>query len=380
MVIAIALVAILAVVGVSVRDRYFNPDWNIEDDLYGNVFPSVIVSTAMTDKQTIVKNDTNVLGNSKNPFAIRIYNKIINNRIRIEIEESEFFYRSVFEVMVPEMNKTYIIYPDIPWKYEALKRNRQSRPFTLNVSLHSGAVAKSYKSRTLSMRSINECLLGYKDLKSDYHSTSYFYAAYVNEEDPVIDEILREALETKIVRNFVGYQFNRPERVKKEVFAIWYALQKRGFKYSSLTNTSLSSQSLFTQRVRMIDDSFRAHQLNCVDGCVLMASILKGVGIDPILVRIPGHMFLGFYLDRQHKRVAFLETTAIGGVDVVNKEKELGVLQTQNLSLTRFNAAMDAGNKKFADNEKHFKERKNPNYMFLEINKNVRRVVQPIGQ
>ncbi|MBR2623683.1 MAG: hypothetical protein IKC96_00955, partial [Paludibacteraceae bacterium] len=41
---------VLAVAGYYVHGAFFNTDWSIEDDLYGNVFPSVVISTANADR------------------------------------------------------------------------------------------------------------------------------------------------------------------------------------------------------------------------------------------------------------------------------------------------------------------------------------------
>lgn len=79
------------------------------------------------------------------------------------------------------------------------------------------------------MRSINECPLGYVDDKMKFHDTGEFFAAYVNEEHPQIDKLLREALDTRIVNRFLGYQGNahQSENVDKQVYALWNVLQKR---------------------------------------------------------------------------------------------------------------------------------------------------------
>ena len=117
---------------------------------------------------------------------------------------------------------------------------------------------------------------------------------------------------------FLGYQGNahQSENVDKQVYALWNVLQKRNFKYSSTTNTSLSSNVVYTQRVRTLDDALESSQINCVDGSVLLASLMKAININPILVRIPGHMFVGYYTDKSHKNMNFLETTMIGDVNL----------------------------------------------------------------
>ena len=53
-----------------------------------------------------------------------------------------------------------------------------------------------------------------------------------------------------------------------------------------------------------------------MDGSVLFASLLRAINIEPILVRTPGHMFVGYYTDNSHKDMNFLETTMIGDVDL----------------------------------------------------------------
>eukprot|EP00975_Prorocentrum_lima_P029234 6138283-Prorocentrum_lima.AAC.1 len=70
--------------------------------------------------------------------------------------------------------------------------------------------------RTFSVRSINECLLGYVSNGTKFHDTSIFFAAYVNEENPMIDQLLREALNTRIVNRFLGYQSKAKGAVDKQ--------------------------------------------------------------------------------------------------------------------------------------------------------------------
>ena len=81
-------------------------------------------------------------------------------------------------------------------------------------------------------------------------------------------------------------------------------------------DSSLSSNVVYTQRVRTLDDALESSQINCVDGSVLLASLMKAININPILVRIPGHMFVGYYTDKSHKNMNFLETTMIGDVNL----------------------------------------------------------------
>ena len=57
-------------------------------------------------------------------------------------------------------------------------------------------------------------------------------------------------------------------------------------------------------------------KINCVDGSVLFASLLRAINITPVLIQIPRHMFVGYYTDASKKHLEVLETTMIGDVDL----------------------------------------------------------------
>lgn len=92
--------------------------------------------------------------------------------------------------------------------------------------------------------------------------------------------------------------------------------RKEGSNTAPSATAALSSNVVFTQRVRTFDDALQSAQINCVDGSVLFASLLKAININPILVRVPGHMFVGYYTDRLHQETHFLETSMIGDVNL----------------------------------------------------------------
>ena len=71
----------------------------------------------------------------------------------------------------------------------------------------------------------------------------------------MIDHLLREALNTRIVNRFLGYQ-GSPEAVDNQVYALWNVLQKRNFRYSSVSNTSLSSNVVSLNVFVHSDDAF----------------------------------------------------------------------------------------------------------------------------
>lgn len=378
-------VAVVAL-AVFVYRLYASPsDFEITDDLGGNIFPSAILSVATTDAQVIQPSDSVYVGNPKSCVAVRLRSRNPYSRVRIDVAETPFFSHSVSEFVLPEARTEYTIYPDIIWDYEALKNNNQAEPISVAVTVEMNGKDLGQRVRTFSVRSINECLLGYVTHGTKFHDTGIFFAAYVNEENPSIDKVLREALNTRIVNRFLGYQNMTPEGVDKQVYALWNVLQKRNFRYSSISNTSLSSNVVYSQRVRTFDDALESSQINCVDGSVLFASLLRAINIEPILIRTPGHMFVGYYTDSSHKNMNFLETTMIGDVDLDDffPDEQLdstmvGKSQNQMSRLT-FEKSKEYARKKYEENKEGIHSGR-LNYMFLEISKEVRRRIQPIGK
>lgn len=371
-----------------VMKRPFADDYELVDQLGGNLFPSAILSVATTNTQVIPPMSGAYVGNPKSCVAIKLKSGRANTVVRIELAETPFYARSVSTFVLPKEHTEYIIYPDILWRYNALRNNEQAEPISVVANVEVDGKDLGQKVRTFSVRSINECLLGFNkqlpDGRTRYVSTRLFYAAYVNEENPLIDKVLREALNTRIVRRFLGYQ-STPEMVDKQVYALWYVLQKRNFKYSSVSYSSLSSNVVYAQRVRTFEDALNSSQINCVDGSVLFASLLRAINITPVLVQMPGHMFVGYYTDSVKKNLTFLETTMIGDVDLDDyfPDEKLDSTRTTKsqgeMSRLTFEKSKEYALREYMRVKDKVQANK-PNYLFVEINKNVRRNVQSIGK
>ena len=371
-----------------VMKRPFAAAYELVDQLGGNLFPSAILSVATTNTQVIPPMSGEYVGNPKSCVAIKLKSGHANTVVRIELAETPFYARSVSTFVLPKERTEYIIYPDILWRYNALRDNEQAEPISVVANVEVDGKDLGQKVRTFSVRGINECLLGFNkqlpDGRTRYVSTRLFYAAYVNEENPLIDKVLREALNTRIVRRFLGYQ-STPEMVDKQVYALWYVLQKRNFKYSSVSYSSLSSNVVYAQRVRTFEDALNSSQINCVDGSVLFASLLRAINITPVLVQMPGHMFVGYYTDSAKKNLTFLETTMIGDVDLDDyfPDEKLDSTRTTKsqgeMSRLTFEKSKEYALREYMRVKDKVRANK-PNYLFVEINKNVRRNVQSIGK
>lgn len=363
-------------------------EFEIMDELAGNIFPSSIISLATTDELVVIPSDSNYIGNPKSGIGIRLRSKSHNSRVRVEIAETPFSNHSISEFILPKGRNIYTVYPEMVWKYDALRNNQQATPMSIVATVTVDDRTSSLRVRTFSMRSINECMYGYYKVadgkRGAFVNTPLFFAAYVNEDNPLIDKILREALNTRLVNRFLGYQKDST-MVVRQVYALWNVLQRRQFKYSSISNSSLGSNVVFAQRVRTLEDALSTSQINCVDGSVLFASLMRAVNIDPILVLMPGHMFVGFYTDKQHNHKLFLETSMIGNInmdDYFPDEKLDSTLvgKSQNeMSRITFDSSLRYAADRYSSDSIQI-DQQSPGYMFLEVSNEVRRKIQSIGR
>ena len=147
-----------------------------------------------------------------------------------------------------------------------------------------------------------------------------------------------------------------------------------------LRNTVPSATAVFRRTLSLrsvsvlFDDALLSAQINCVDGSVLFASLLKAINLNPVLVRVPGHMFVGYYTDASHRNIHFLETSMIGDVnldDFFPEEKldstMMGKSQ-ESVSRLLFEKSKEYATRIYKENEKLIHSGK-VNYMFLEIDK-----------
>ncbi len=134
-----------------------------------------------------------------------------------------------------------------------------------------------------------------------------------------------------------------------------------------------------------MEDALSTSQINCVDGSVLFASLLRAINIDPILVLKPGHMFVGFYTDKRHENKLFLETSMIGNIDFDDyfPDEAIDSLFTgksQNeMSRITFQKSIEYASDKYVADSLMIREEQ-PGYMFLELSDKVRSKIQSIGK
>lgn len=121
-------------------------------------------------------------------------------------------------------------------------------------------------------------------------------AAFVTPNHPEIARILKTA--SNILEDWTGnpsfdaYQSLSPDRVKKQIGAIFEAIVGFGLVYC-VPPASFENEG---QRIRMCDTIFSQRLGTCVDMAILFASCIEAIGLNPLLIITKGHAFAGAWL------------------------------------------------------------------------------------
>lgn len=143
-----------------------------------------------------------------------------------------------------------------------------------------------------------------------------FIASWITPHDPRVEEILRAAKEFMPGRRLPGYEPEKSadeqaQMTYTEARAIYKALQQAGVSYvkSSLT---LGAHQEASERVRMPDDSLRDLSANCIDGVVMYASLFENLGMEPVVLLVPGHAYVGVRESPKDSKYLYIETAITG--------------------------------------------------------------------
>lgn len=361
--------------------------WRFTETPYNR--PTVATATQRPqedDQEEAKEPDPYMLGDQFGLVGVSIKAPKANAQVTITLKENELMAAATWSGELAEERKDYSIAPKVNYKFDRLRKVTQQVPMNVAFEVEVDGESAGEKTETVQVRSINDCpfavsnseeTLDEENASAGSTEMGWMFAAYVNENRPMLDKVLQEALEPKIVGAFRVTTHEHDETLK-QVFAIWSALQKRGIQYSSTTTTPGVSENVKSQYVRFVDQSLANTQANCVDGSVLLASILRKISIEPFLVTVPGHMYVGFYLGAGKSQFAALETTILGLPDVADEKKPnepaaLSALRDKLDAAVRarrdwktFAKALQTGTEDLAKNKEKI-DAEDPNYQWIDL-------------
>ena len=305
----------------------------------GAIYPSLILATATIkdDGSPDDPSDATHYGDPMANLGVLLRNVRKDDKITVEVTADAVIRPSKVTFTAKASEILVTAAPKVKFDFEALGKVTQTRPINITFKVTRNGKAEDDIDEVMSLRQINDCpyaVISATPKKNgkvaqELQDIRFMFAAYANENHPQIDQILKEAKATGLCDSFAGFQGSEQD-VLREVNAIWVALQRRGITYSSITDTT-PNKGVYTQHVRFLDESINMTQANCVDGSVLMASVLKKIEIKTCLVLVPGHCYLAFYSKEPEKggKLYGVETTLLGSKKTLNDAINVATVQDE---------------------------------------------------
>lgn len=350
--------------------------WEPEFRFPGTFFPAFALSAAGLDTKGPSESATAYGFFRSGSLGINVLEAPAGARLKVSVEIAEIGVSGEIEAPA-HAGKPRLIVPRL--SQSQAKLAAISQPITTDAVFRlsvDGSLAGEER-RQVRVRATNDAPLRACSKPDQCRLYGEYMAAFVNENHPAIEDILRAALDIPAmpVKQWSGTQVP-PDQVLRQVWAIWYLFQRNKVTYSSITTVSDARPDVSSQTVRPLSQTLRTAQANCIDGTVALASILRKIGIEPIIVLVPGHAFLGFYTDAQKTKPAFLETTMINGA--LNPFHQQGPTKSgtalaktfnadpnMNRSWQSFLAALDAGQQTYAKAAPNFG--KQQGFLFVPV-------------
>jgi len=253
------------------------------------------------------------LGDPWGLIGVSVQSPAPGTRVTVRVTIDEIAEPTEETFVLPRTGR-FQIYPKIRYRYERLKGYTQPAPTNVTWSLAINGQDAGTRTTTTRIRSIQDAPFVVRTAEGR-ESIPWIFAGFVTEDATWLDELLRDAFASSSIAA-VGYQTDAAG-VRRQVKAVYDLLKRRGVKYSNIATSSGTTDQVISQIVRFPSDSIRTSQANCIDGSVLLASVLRKIGIEPFIVIIPGHAFMGYFLadpDVANKEpgIDFIETTMIG--------------------------------------------------------------------
>jgi hypothetical protein len=178
-----------------------------------------------------------------------------------------------------------------------------------------------------------------------------FIASWVTPHESEVERLLSKAKELAPFHRLPGYEpWKNDAEQEQSTFvqakAIYSALRQQGVSYvkSSLT---FGEHTDITQRVRMPRESLGQTSANCIDAAVMFASLFENLAMDPIVVLVPGHAYVGVRVAKGSQSYLFIDAAMTGRAtfEAAVRSADTGLNKRSSAEITRIpiDEAREAG-------------------------------------
>lgn len=176
-------------------------------------------------------------------------------------------------------------------------------------------------------------------------------SAFVTPNHPATLPIIKRA--ATILEQWTGspsldeYQSRNPDRVQKQMAAIYTAIAEQEIIYSTIP----ASFEDYGQRVRLIDSIMTQKLGTCLDMSLLYASCLEAIGIHPLIIIVNGHAFAGGWLTPETSPDSVIEDVSLINKRIADGINEITLVETTCMNMGQnidFDQAVKVANKRIS--------------------------------
>lgn len=190
-------------------------------------------------------------------------------------------------------------------------RNREIIAATVHVSVTDLAGHADYESTVpVRLRSSEDMYWG------SGFKYAPFIASWVTPHADEVESVLARAKSFTPDHRLPGYEnwksaSEQEEETYIEAKAIFTALKRTGLSYVKSSST-LGDHKKLSERVRMPRLSLDQSSANCIDAVVTYASLFENLGMEPAVVIVPGHAYVGVKVAEGSARFLFIDAALTG--------------------------------------------------------------------
>jgi hypothetical protein len=146
-------------------------------------------------------------------------------------------------------------------------------------------------------------------------SAARFLASWVTPHDSQVEALLARAKALAPGGKLPGYEDDKTTAAQSrstmaQVQAIYRALQQTGLRpATSLRAASTSKGESLPEHVQLPHESLQNLSASYIDGAVLYASLFENVGLQSVVLLVPGHAYVGVRLSDDQEDYVYLETS-----------------------------------------------------------------------
>ncbi len=189
----------------------------------------------------------------------------------------------------------------------------------------------------------------------EWHGTACYpelLAAFVTPNHPAVGRLIAQG--AKLLEEWTGdpsldgYQRKDPNRVRLQAAAAYGALQRENLVYA----VPPASFEALGQRVRLLDSLLEQKLGTCLDLTLAYAACLEAMGLNPLLILQPGHIFAGVWLEDRTFPEAVQDDPALLTKRLADGVGELTVVECTALTAGRqldFEAAEAAARQELSE-------------------------------